>query len=74
MNTDTGRIYTGADIEKAMARGEPVVPVSERVAQLMSMGEEPEQLLNRAERRRREQAARSEMRRISRSAKRGLAR
>ena len=35
MNTDTGAIYRGDDIAKAIGRGEPVVEVSETVARKM---------------------------------------
>jgi hypothetical protein len=35
MNTNTGRIYEGVYITEAIERGEPVVPVSPRVAMLM---------------------------------------
>jgi hypothetical protein len=58
MNTDTGQIYRGGiEITAAMLRGEPVVEVSEHVAETMELG-------NRAQRRRAEQAKR-------RAAKRG---
>lgn len=50
MNTDSGRIYQGgAQIKAAYARGEPIVPVSPYVAQVV---EEGHRSLNRAERRR----------------------
>ena len=49
MNTDTGRIYQGAEIKAAQDRGEPVVPVSAYVAQVVEAGHRS---LNRAERRR----------------------
>lgn len=46
MNTETGQIYRGeAAIASARARGEPVVPVSERVADAVELG------MNRAARR-----------------------
>lgn len=36
MNTNTGQIYSGVyEIEAAVERGEPIVPVSPRVAKLM---------------------------------------
>lgn len=58
MNTDTGQIYRGLDeIKAALERGEPVVPVSERVAQTMEAGQRA--LGNRKERR---QAQREERR------------
>lgn len=39
MNTETGQIYRGeAEIAAARRRGEPIVPVSERVANLMEGG------------------------------------
>lgn len=39
MNTDTGQVYEGKEaIDAALLRGEPVVPVSERVARLMRTG------------------------------------
>lgn len=49
MNTETGQIYRGAtEIAAAQARGETLVPVSERVADAVEIGMEA---LNRAERR-----------------------
>lgn len=36
MNTNTGQIYTGDYVQQAIDRGEPVVPVSHRVAKLMT--------------------------------------
>ena len=49
MNTETGTIYRDpSTIEAAKARGEPIVPVSERVADAVEIGMEA---LNRAERR-----------------------
>jgi hypothetical protein len=39
MNTETGRIYSpGQESEAALARGEPVVEVSARVAALVERG------------------------------------
>lgn len=39
MNTETGEIYRGQlAIEAALERGEPVVSVSEQVAQMMEIG------------------------------------
>lgn len=44
MNTDTGQVYRGeAAIGAAIARGEPVVPVSERVAAAVEGGMNREQ-------------------------------
>ena len=64
MNTDSGRIYQGEEqIRKALARGEPVVPVSERVAELVEAGE---RYLNRAERRRHEREERRAAKRLAR--------
>lgn len=51
MNTDTGQIYRGEGILAARLRGEPVVEVSEKVAQTMEAGQ---RVMNRAERRRQE--------------------
>lgn len=65
MNTDTGRIYRGPDIEAAFSRGEPVVPVSAHVAEVVEAGHA---VLNRAERRRR---AREDARAARAAAKRG---
>ena len=51
MNTDTGEIHrnlTEEDWERVRTNGEPVVPVSERVADAVEIGMEA---LNRAERR-----------------------
>lgn len=49
MNTDTGQIYRNAlDIDAARLRGEPIVDVSERVADAVEIGMAA---LNRAERR-----------------------
>jgi hypothetical protein len=51
MNTDTGQIYrnlTEEDWARIRTNGEPVVPVSERVADAVEIGM---QALNRAERR-----------------------
>lgn len=51
MNTDTGQIYrrmTEEDWDRIRASNEPVVPVSERVADAVEIGM---QALNRAERR-----------------------
>jgi hypothetical protein len=46
MNTETGQVYRGdAAIRAAQERGEPVVPVSERVAEAVEYG------MNRAARR-----------------------
>lgn len=43
MNRETGRIYEGfQEIEAARGRGEPVVEVSERVAELMKLAQEVE--------------------------------
>jgi hypothetical protein len=40
MNTDTGRIYRGFDeMQAALARGEPLVEVSEEVARTMEAGQ-----------------------------------
>ena len=40
MNTDTGEIYRALDeIKAALERGEPVVPVSEKVAKTMEAGQ-----------------------------------
>lgn len=50
MNTDTGQIYRGPEIDEAVGRGEPVVAVSEEVAQKVETGA---RVINRAERRRR---------------------
>lgn len=48
MNTETGDIYRGVnEIIAAQLRGEPIVPVSEKVAWLM----EDAKAMNRAERR-----------------------
>ena len=50
MNTNTGQIYrTKEEIEAAKARGEPLVPVSDRVAEIIEAGH---RALNRRERRR----------------------
>ena len=48
MNTDTGMVYQGMEITQALERGEPVVPVSARVAQMVQEGR---RVLNRRERR-----------------------
>lgn len=48
MNTDTGQIYRDMEIEAAKLRGEPIVEVSERVADAVAIGMEA---LQRAERR-----------------------
>ena len=55
MNTETGDIYRGqAAIDAAIGRGEPVVPVSERVAQLVDAGRRVEaQGMTRGQARRR---------------------
>lgn len=55
MNTETGVIYRGqAVIDAAIGRGEPVVPVSERVAGLMEAGQRVmQQGMTRGEARRR---------------------
>ncbi len=43
MNRETGWIYEGPEeIEAARQRGEPVVEVSERVAELMKLAQEVE--------------------------------
>jgi hypothetical protein len=42
MNTNTGQIYEGFDIQPAIDRGEPVVPVSARVAKLMRAAQRAE--------------------------------
>ena len=44
MDTQTGRIYRGAEVDEAIKRGMPVVPVSERVALLMEAGRAAEKL------------------------------
>lgn len=63
MNTETGTIYRGdAAINAARERGEPIVEVSGRVAELMEMG-------NREERRRRERAARKAANKAERQAR-----
>ena len=59
MNTETGMVYRDDELVQALGRGEPVVEVSERVAQAVTIGLEH---LNRAERRRR--IAREEARHI----------
>lgn len=65
MNPESGRIYrTTEEIEAARSRGEPIVQVSERVADAVEIGSE---VLNRAERRLR---AREE-RRAAKRARRG---
>lgn len=52
MNRETGAIYRGElDILNAQLRGEPVVPVSERVAQAVEIGLAT---MNQHERRRQE--------------------
>lgn len=49
MNTDTGQVYrTKSEIDAAFMRGEPLVPVSEDVADAVEAG----MALNRHERRR----------------------
>lgn len=49
MNTETGSMYYGSiEIEQAKFRGEPVVSVSEKVAELMEMAHRE---LNRKQRR-----------------------
>ena len=66
MNTDSGRIYQGeAQIKAALERGEPVVPVSPYVAQVV---EEGHRSLNRAERRRTAREERREARRRAKGA------
>ncbi len=50
MNTDTGKVYTDeASIEAAKERGENLVPVSKRVAELISFArkERSQQLRNK---------------------------
>jgi hypothetical protein len=56
MNTETGQIYrTMEEILAAQQRGEPIVPVSERVARAVEIGMEG---LNRAQRRQQQRKAR----------------
>lgn len=39
MNTETGKVYSGADeIREAIERGEPVVPISEDVREIVEHG------------------------------------
>lgn len=38
MNSDTGKVYEGAAIERAKARGERIVPISPRAAALVNEG------------------------------------
>jgi hypothetical protein len=53
MNTNTGQIYRGVtEIEGAIGRGEPVVPVSARVARLMERGNRHERRAEAAKLRR----------------------
>lgn len=50
MNSETGQVYRGLEaILAAEARGEPVVPVSDRVAEAVEVGMKA---LNRRDRRR----------------------
>ena len=49
MNTDTGTLYQGVEIGQARERGEPIVEVSRRVAEIIEAGQ---RALNRQERRR----------------------
>lgn len=49
MNTDSGVIYRGPEIQKALERDEPVVPISPHVAEIVEAGHA---IMNRAERRR----------------------
>lgn len=60
MNLETGAVYRDqVSIDAAKARGENVVPVSERVADAVEIGM---QALNRAERRLRARAAKPKAR------------
>lgn len=64
MNTDTGDIYHGeAQIARAIAEGLPIVPVSERVARLMMLGQGEE-------RRRQRRADRKAKRKMGRESRR----
>lgn len=51
MNTDTGQIYEGVEIKQALDRGEPVVPISKQVAEIVRAGQ---RVMNRQERRARQ--------------------
>ncbi len=56
MNTETGKIYkTAEEIEAARKRGEPLVPISDYVAEVMEAGHTA---LNRKERRKQKSLAR----------------
>lgn len=39
MNSETGQLYSGMAIEEARKRGEPVVNVSDRVADIIRLGQ-----------------------------------
>lgn len=56
MNSSTGQIYRGAEnIAEAIRRGEPIVPVSEHVADTMEAGQAE---MNRRQRRAAQRKAR----------------
>ena len=56
MNIDTGEIYEGEkEIQEAIDRGEPVVPVSKRVAELVKLGQRTKQQRNKEKARRRKE-------------------
>jgi hypothetical protein len=38
MNPDTGKVYTGPDVQRAIDRGERLVPISEKAAKLLGIG------------------------------------
>ena len=64
MNSETGQVYRGLEaILAAEARGEPVVPVSERVAEAVEVGMAT---LNRRDRRRMASEARRSAKRRQR--------
>ena len=64
MNTETGQIYRDEEeIRAAMLRGENLVEVSERVAQLVEAGQK---VLNRAERRDLQKQRRAANRKLAR--------
>lgn len=54
MNTDTGEILRGSKaIREAQARGEPIVPVSDKIARLVQLGQAAKEATQTRKRRRR---------------------
>lgn len=51
MNIETGKVYRGLDVDKAVARGERLVPISEKAAKLLGIGRAKRVRALRAQRR-----------------------